>query len=185
MTAPPQLFVNPFGVEIIRPDGKVSANATPSSATVLAAGFVTVKLSKVAPFTGMVDEPKDSPNDGGATTVRLAVAVFPVPALNDVTAAVVFVKPPALLPVTLTETVHWLPAASEAPLSDRLPLPATAAATPPQLFRSAFGAEITIPDGSTSLKDIPVNASALTAGLVIVKLREVVPPMGRLVAEKD
>lgn len=170
---------------MIRPAGKVSANATPASATVLAAGLVKVKLNDVVPFTGMLAAAKDSPNDGGPTTVRLAVAVFPVPAFSDVTAALVFVKLPALPPVTLTESVHWLPAATEPPLSDRLPLEAAAVAVPPQLFTSAFGVEMTIPDGRTSLNEIPVNASVLTAGLVIVKLREVVPPTARLVAAKD
>src|SRR5215472_7187128 len=126
---------------MISPAGNVSANATPASATVLAAGFVTVKLNEVVPLTGMLAAPKDSPNDGGATTVRLAVAAFPAPAFNDVT-AVVFVKLPAMLPVTFTESEHWLLAASETPLSDRLPLPDTAVAVPPQLFRSASGVEI-------------------------------------------
>jgi hypothetical protein len=185
VTVPPQLFVNPFGVEMISPAGNVSANATPASATVLAAGFVTVKLNDVVPFTGMLAAPKDSPSDGGATTIRLAVAVLPVPAFDEVTAVLVFVKLPALLPVKLTESVQLLPAAIVPPLRVREPVAASAVAVPPQLFVSPLGVEIASPAGSVSLNPTPVSDTVFAAGLVIVKASEVVPFTAILGAPND
>ena len=54
VTVPPQLFVSPFGVATTNPVGKVSARATPVSATVLAVGFVSVKVNVVVPPTATV-----------------------------------------------------------------------------------------------------------------------------------
>src|SRR5438128_2408415 len=48
---------------------------------------------------------------GGFATVRLAVAVLPVPPFVDVTAVVVFVYWPPAAPVTVTLNWHWPPAA--------------------------------------------------------------------------
>src|SRR5215472_7592718 len=170
---------------MISPAGNVSANATPASATVLAAGFVTVKLNDVVPFTGMFAAPKDSPSDGGATTIRLAEAVLPVPAFVEVTAVLVFVKLPALLPVKLTESVQLLPAAIVPPLRVRAPVAAGAVAVPPQLFVSPLGVEIASPAGSVSLKPTPVSDTVFAAGLVIVKASETVPFNGVLGAPND
>src|SRR5215472_1018471 len=149
---------------MISPAGNVSANATPASATVLAAGFVTVKLNDVVPFTGMFAAPKDSPSDGGATTIRLAEAVLPVPAFVEVTAVLVFVKLPELLPAAIVP-----------PLRVRAPVAAGAVAVPPQLFVSPLGVEIASPAGSVSLKPTPVSDTVFAAGLVIVKASETVP----------
>lgn len=182
---PPQTPTRPFGVEMVNPAGSVSLNATPLSPTGLAAGLVIVKLNVADPFKGMLTAPKDSPIAGGAATVRLAEAAFPALALDDATAVLVFVNLPALLPVTLTESVQWLPAATEAPLSDRLPLPATAVAVPPQLFVSPFGVEIASPAGSVSLNPTPVSDTVFAAGLVIVKASEVVPFTAILGAPND
>src|SRR5262249_57885832 len=79
--APPQLFVKPFGVATTNPVGSVSLNATPASATVLAAGFVMVKVSVLVPFNGIELGLKALAIDGGATTVSVSLAVFPVPPL--------------------------------------------------------------------------------------------------------
>src|SRR6266567_888458 len=47
VAAPPQVLVSPLGVATTRPAGSVSVNATPVSATALAAGFVSVNVSEV------------------------------------------------------------------------------------------------------------------------------------------
>jgi hypothetical protein len=182
---PPQAPDRPFGVEMIRPAGRVSLKPTPVSPIVLPAGLAIVKLTVADPFSGMLAALRASLMVGGAATARLAEAAFPAPALDDATAVLVFVKLPALLPVTLTESVQWLPAATEAPLSDRLPLPATAVAVPPQLFVSPFGVEIASPAGSVSLNPTPVSDTVFAAGLVIVKASEVVPFTAILGAPND
>jgi len=91
VAVPPQEFVKALGVETTKPAGKVSVNATPVSETVFAAGFVITKLKEVEPFTGTEAAPKDFTMDGGLATVRLAVAVLPVPPFVEVTLPVVFV----------------------------------------------------------------------------------------------
>src|ERR1700693_1869926 len=63
-------------------------------------------------------------------TVRLALAVFPVPALVEVTCTLLFFTP-VEAPVTLTETVHE-PEFSVAPDKLTVPEPAVAVAVPPQ-----------------------------------------------------
>jgi hypothetical protein len=86
----------------VRPVGNTSVNATPASGTVLAAGLVIVKVSEVAAFNGMLVGLNALAIEGGATTVRFAVAVFPVPPLVELTAPVVLVNDPAVVPVTVT-----------------------------------------------------------------------------------
>src|SRR5260221_480463 len=73
VAVPPQVLVSPLGVATTSPAGKVSVNATPASATVLAAGLVMVNVSEVVPFNGMAGAPKALAIEGGATTVRTAV----------------------------------------------------------------------------------------------------------------
>ena len=80
--------------------------ATPVSATVLAAGLVTVKVSVVVPFSGMEIGLNAFAITGGATTMTLAEAVKPVPPSVEVTAPVVLFFWPAVVPVTFTEKVH-------------------------------------------------------------------------------
>src|SRR5579864_205547 len=89
VAVPPQVFERPFGVETTRPVGSVSVNATPVSATVLAAGLVMVKVSVVIPFSGIVVGLNALAIEGGATTVSTAVLlVVPVPPSIEVTAPV-------------------------------------------------------------------------------------------------
>jgi hypothetical protein len=52
---------------------------------------------------------------GGASTMSVAVAMFPVPPFVEVTAAVVFSLVPALVPLTLMENVQDALAAIVAP----------------------------------------------------------------------
>jgi hypothetical protein len=88
---PPQFPLSPFGVATTRPEGKLSVNATPVSEPALAIGLVIVKLSEVEPFRGIVAAPNDFAIVGGDATLRLAVAVLPVPPFVELTALVVFV----------------------------------------------------------------------------------------------
>jgi hypothetical protein len=79
-----------FGVATTNPAGKLSVNATPFSARP-EFGFVMVKVNEVLAFSVMLVVPKAFVIDGGSATVRLAVAVFPVPPLLEVTLPVVLV----------------------------------------------------------------------------------------------
>ena len=113
VAVPLQVFDNPFGVATTSPVGRVSVNATPVSATVLAAGFVIVKVSVVVPFSGMLVGLNALAITGGATTVRTAVLlVVPVPPSVEVIALVVLTASPAAMPFTVTEYVHELFAAT-------------------------------------------------------------------------
>lgn len=142
----------------LRPAGNVSVNATPASATVLAAGLVRVNVSDVVPLRGIVEEPNDFAIEGGATTVMPAEAVPPVPPSFDVTFEVVFVSCPAAVPVTPAEKVQEAPPASVAP--DKLiALPPGIAliAAPPQLPVTPLGVETIRPVGNGSVNPTPVN----------------------------
>src|SRR6266849_2505829 len=182
MVPPPQLPVRPFGVATTRPAGSVSVNAIPVSEMVLIAGFVMVKLKLVEPFNGIVAAPKDLVMVGGLATVTLADAVLPVPPFVEVTFPVVLFFTPEVVPVTLTVSVQVLLTAIVPPVSDTLPEPATAVAAPPQVLVKPFGVATTNPAGSVSVKATPVSATVLAAGLVMVKVSEVVPFSGRFAA---
>jgi hypothetical protein len=110
--------------------------------------------------------------------MRVAVAGFPFPTL-DVTAPVVFILGPALVPLTLTEKTQEAPAASVAPESATELLPAVAVMVPPpQDPVRPFGVETTRPAGKVSLNPIPVSVTGLPAGLLIVKVRVLAPFRG-------
>jgi hypothetical protein len=88
---PPQEPVSPLGLATVRPAGRVSVNPTPPK-VMLPGGLAIVNVSEVDPPTGMVAAPKPLVMLGGDATVRLAVAVAPVPPLVEVTLPVVFVN---------------------------------------------------------------------------------------------
>lgn len=92
MVPPPQLPVNPFGVDTVRLLGRVSVKPTPVSPTVVF-GFVTVKLRLVVPFSGMLDAPKALTSVGAATTVTLAIEVLPAPPSVEFTVTELFFTP--------------------------------------------------------------------------------------------
>ena len=81
---PPHVPDNPLGVATTKPAGNVSVNATPVK-EVLALGFVIVKVKDVVPLTPMVPAPNVFVIEGGDITVNVAVEVFPVPPLVEVT----------------------------------------------------------------------------------------------------
>src|SRR6185437_15154950 len=169
---PPQTVA--VALATVSPAGRVSVNATPVSGSTLAAGLVMVKVSEVVPLTLIDDGLKTLAIDGGASTLMLAEAVPPVPPSFEVTLPVVLFCRPAAVPVTFTENVHELFAATVAP--DRLItfVPAVAVIVPlPQLPVRPFGVDTTSPAGSVSLNPTPVRAVALgfsdtlPAGLVV------------------
>ena len=130
-----------------------------------------MNVSEVVPFSGMLAAPKALVMDGGAATVRFAVAVLPVPPLVEVTAPVVLVNWPETAPVTVTLNWHCPPTTIVAPES-AIPVGAVVVRVPPQT------AEVPLatvnPVGSVSVNATPVRATAFAAGLVMVNVREVV-----------
>ena len=170
VTVPLQVLFNPLGVATTRPAGKLSVKATPLSATPVF-GLVMVKVSDVVPFSGMVVAPNALAMDGGVTTVRLAVAVLPVPPLVEVTFPVVLVYWPEAAPVTVTLNWHWPLAAIVAPVS-AIPVGAVVVSVPPQTV--AVELATVSPVGSVSVKATPVSETVFAAGLVMVNVNEVV-----------
>jgi len=120
--------------------------------------------------------------DGGAATVKFAVAVLPVPPLVELTAPLVLVYWPDAVPVTFTTRVQLVLTAMLPPVRLMLVEPATAVAVPPQVFERPFGVETTSPVGNVSVNATPVSATAFAAGLVMVKVSVVVPFNGMVAA---
>jgi hypothetical protein len=176
VSAPPHTVDDELAT--VSPVGSVSVNATPFSATVLAAGLVMVKVSEVVAFTAIVVGLNALAIEGGATTLMEALAVPPVPPSVEVTLPVVLFCCPAAVPVTFTENVQEALAASVAP--DRLMtfVPVVAVIVPPpQVPVKPLGVETTSPAGKVSLKPTPVSEIVLF-GLLMVKLSEVDPFSG-------
>src|SRR5262245_31761317 len=109
-------------------------------------------------------------------TVSVALAVLPVPPLVEVTAVVVLVLLPAVVPVTLIENVQDPAAARVAPERLTLPLPAVAVMVPPphEPVRP-LGVATWSPAGNVSPNATPVSAVE-ALGLVIVKVSDDVAP---------
>jgi hypothetical protein len=148
--------------------------------------LVTVKLSDVVPFNGIVAAPNVFAILGGEITLRLAAAVFPFPPLTEVTAAVVLVILPADVPFTLTLKVHEPFAAMFAPDKLKLPAPELAVIVPPpQVPLRLFGVATTRPAGNVSVNPTPLNARMFADGFVTVKLKVVVPFNGIVAAPND
>src|SRR5437762_3538910 len=57
VAVPPQVLLNPFGVDTTRPAGRLSVKATPLSVTFVF-GLVMLNVSEVVPFSGMLAAPK-------------------------------------------------------------------------------------------------------------------------------
>jgi hypothetical protein len=182
VVVPPQVLLAPFGVATSNPAGKLSVKAMPVRLVVL--GFVMVKVRLVLVFRLIWAAPNAFEIVGGASTIMLAEAVLPVPPLVELTALVVLFFWPAVVPVTLTVTLHDALAATLPPLRLIDPLPAVAVTVPPQALETAGGVAITSPAGSESVNASPFSATVFPAGFVIVKLRLVVPFSGIVAAPK-
>jgi len=101
---PPQVLLAPGTVATCRPAGKGSVTATPLKAVAL--GLVMVNVRVDVPPTEVLVGEKPLLILGGATTVRPADAVLPVPPLVEVTLPLVLVYDPATAPVTVTLNWH-------------------------------------------------------------------------------
>src|SRR5580658_1565829 len=120
----------------------------------------------------------------GPATMRLAEAVPPFPASVEVTALVVLVCVPDVVPVTFTANEHEAVAAREAPERMTLLDPAAAVMVPPpQLPVKPFGVPTTCPAGRVSVKPIPLR-DRLVLGLDRLNVRVVLPFNATLPAPK-
>jgi hypothetical protein len=182
---PPQLPISPLGVARKRFAGSVSVKATPVSAAVFAAGFVIVKVSEVVPFGGMFETPNDLLIEGAASTARFADAVPPAPPFAEVTAPVVLLSAPVVVPVTFTVKLHEELAPRIAPARITLAVPCVAVMVPPpQVPVSPLGVATTKPEGKVSVKPTPVS-DVPVLGFDTVKVNVVLPPSGTVAAPKD
>src|ERR1041385_5774541 len=170
VAVPPQLLVKPLGVATTKPAGSVSLKATPVSA-IDVFGFAMLKVSEVEAFSRMLAAPKAFVIVGGVATVKLAVAVLPVPPLVELTLPVVLVYCPEAAPVTVTLNWHWPFAAIVAPVK-AIPVGAVVVSVPPQTVDVAFAT--VSPVGSVSVNATPVSETALAAGFVMVNVSDVV-----------
>jgi hypothetical protein len=170
---PPQVLAELLAT--VSPVGSVSLNPTAVKAAVFAGGLVIVKVSFVVALRAMLVGLKALAIAGGATTVSTAVLlVAPVPPSVDVTASVVLLLLPALVPVTSAEKVHDEPAAGDAvsvpPVRLMVLLPAVAVIVPlPQEPVNPLGVATTKPAGKLSVKATPLS-ELVVFGLVMVKL---------------
>jgi hypothetical protein len=182
MAPPAHEPVRPLGVETSKPVGNASVNPTPVN-DADALGFVIVKVRETLPLTEMEAAPNISLMVGGESAITVTVAVFegppPLPLGNwfDVTGPVVLLMTPAVVPTfTLTENVQEALAASIPPV--RLSVPAATATAPPHAPAGTL--ETARPAGNASENPTPVSGKPF--GLLIVKVREVVPLTGTEVA---
>jgi hypothetical protein len=160
-----------------RPLGRVSEKATPASATVLAGGFVRVKVIVDVPPGGIDVGLKPLEMVGGATTTRVEVLeTVPVPPSVEVTAPVVLSKLPADAPVTVTEKEQAGLVATVAPDSEMVRVVAVVVSVPPHTVE--LESATVRPVGRMSEKPTPVRLAALGDGFVIVNPSEDVPPSG-------
>jgi hypothetical protein len=114
----------------------------------------------------------------------MADAVPPLPASVEVTAPVVFVCVPEVVPVTFTAKVHEEPAAKVA--AERLTLfePAAAVIVPPaQVPVNPLGVATVSPDGKVSVKPTPLREMP-ALGFDRLKVSIVVPFSATLAAPK-
>ena len=130
-----------------------------------------LKVSDVVPFNGICAAPNNLVIVGGEATVKLALAVLPVPPFVEVTLPVVLVYRPEAAPVTVTLNWHWLFTAIVAPVS-AMPVGLVVVNVPPQTVADALAT--VSPVGNVSVNATPVKATVLAAGLVMVKVNDVV-----------
>ena len=143
-------------------------------------GLVMLYVRLVVPFNGMVEAPKDAVMDGAVPTLSVPLeADEPVPPLVDERLPVEADRLPVCEAVTLAETVQVLPGVAMAPPERAMELPpAVAVALPPQLFDRLGTEAIVTPVGRVVLKPMPLRATELAPGLVMVKVRVLEPLTG-------
>ena len=83
VAVPPQVLVRFGGVATFSPAGKVSVKASDDSEDVF--GLVMFNVSVVVPPSGTVGALNEEVTVGASDTVRVAVSVFPVPPLSELT----------------------------------------------------------------------------------------------------
>src|SRR6267143_2302192 len=116
------------------------------------------------------------PLGGVMQVVNVALAVFPVPPLAELT--VTWLRPPVVA-VTSTEIVQKLLVAIAPPARVIVPELAAAVTVPPQGLTAGctFGIAATlIPDGRLSVKATPVRPTVFAAGFVMVNVKVEFPP---------
>ena len=156
VNVPPQTVAEAFAT--VSPVGSVSVKATPPSGSTFAAGFVIVNVSDVVAFRAIVVGLNTFAIDGGASTLRIAEAVPPVPPSVELTFPVVLFFVPAAAPVTFTANVHELLAAMLAPDKLMMFVPEVAVMVPaPQVPVWPLGVDTAKPAGSVSLNPTPVK----------------------------
>src|SRR6266849_4602592 len=120
---------------------------------------------------------------GGVATVKVAVLLTaPVPPLVELTAPVVLLFTPDVVPVTFTVSVQLVLIPTVPPDKEMTPVLAAAVTDPPQVFATPGVLATVNPDGSVSLNATPASETVLAAGFVIVNVTVVVPFSGIVAA---
>ena len=139
------------------PEGRLSVTATPVRAAVFVAGFEIVRVNVVEPVVcAMLAAANDLVIVGGAITTIVAEPVLPVPPLVELTAPVVLVLDPAVVPVTLTVRAQLELTASEPPVKLTELAFAFAVNVPPQVLVAPGVLATVKPAGKVSLTAKPV-----------------------------
>lgn len=146
VNVPPQEFVVLRGVTFVIAAGYVSVKAIPVNAVVVLE-LVRVKVSVLVPPDAIGSGEKFLAIEGGSTTVKVSVAVLPVPPLVEVIFPVVLVWVPAVEEVTSRVMVQLLFAAIVPPAKAMLPPPAVAVSVPPQVLVVESGVVLLISVG--------------------------------------
>ena len=173
-----QLQPEPLIEVAVSPDGRVSVTFTVPLVDWLPTFFtVMVYWAPVCPCVKLPECVLVMVRSGAeVTTLSVAEAVPPAPVWVEVMGKVVLFFVPPVVPVTFAEKVQELPAFRLAPVNMIEPDPAVAVMAPlSQLPLRPFGVETTRPDGRLSVKPMPVRATGFADGLLIVKLRVVLP----------
>jgi len=152
----PPHVVNRLGVAATcSPAGNVSVKPTPSCATVLAGGLVSVSVRLVEPFNGIIGAPNALAMDGGATTYMVAEAARPGPPSFEAMMLVTLFLVPAVTPTTNNLMKHPLAAGTVPPDKLTIPVPGVATMVPPHSLSSSLFEATTTPVGRVSVKARP------------------------------
>jgi hypothetical protein len=166
VTLPPHVLVKPFGVATTSPAGSESLNTAPVRGC--AFGFASVNVRLVDELSGIAAFPNALLIVGGLPTTSVALAVLPWPPFVELTAPVVLIFVPTVVPCTCIANAHGTLTVAFAKDT-----PAAVTVTiPPQT-----GADVVVavtPGGNRSENETPVKVVD-AFGLVIKKFSCVVP----------